>query len=1207
MRYSDFINVDEKFQYSINLELDLNKLNKLNSYVPTNFSIDILKNFIKSVYYDSNERATFLVGPYGKGKSHLMLVLTAILSLKEGQMDENNNLLSDKVISDLIDRIKLIDADTGHMIDAIRQDERRFLPVIINSNHLDLNQSFLVAIKEALERENLTHLVPDTYFDIALEVLNSWKLNYRETIDKFREALSEVSVTLEELIDKLSNYDSTGYELFQKTYPLVTSGSEFNPLINSDVVKLYNNLNTKICEELSFKGMIVIFDEFSKFIEGSHIRNSMRDLKIIQDMAELANRSGSNQLHFICITHKSIGDYLSYLPKQKIDGFRAVEGRFKYLYFTSSSQQSYELIKNAITKNELKFKEFLNSNDNFNKLMQFVDMVHTTGIFSNVDNYEDTIGLGCFPLNPLSAFSVLRVSEKVAQNERTLFTFLSKGELGSFRRFINIANNDVQFLTLDWIYDYFEELFRKEIFNPAIHNYWLKANAALQKISDDDNESKIIKALAIIYIVNEFDNLPPTSLMLKLSLCLDEDDYEIAINSLIKKHIILRRKSNKFFTFLSGANLDIAKGIQDTKELKVRRVNKREILESIVDLGYILPKKYNDEYEMIRFYKNIFVVYDEFININDINEFIKMYKADGIVLHLIHDEKDDIEQAINKFYVMDSNRAVLCTTAKYFSKVEELKELTAIRYLKQDISFTDNDASVITELELFEDDVIEDIKSYVEFIFSPKHGNAVYYTRTGKRENITKHSQLSKLISELCFICYANAPVVNNEMINKNIISTQIANARSKVVEFILGEQYSDEQGALHGFGPEVTIYRATIRNKQLTDGTSDDIGLNLMLETIEKFLLETEDNKRAFIDLYEKLKAEPFGVRDGIIPIYLAYILRNYKDNVVIYFQNKEVPLNAEILSRIIEQPDRYFVLIDKGTNEKGLYLDALERIFDCRSNIKKSGYDRLAQLVDSMKTWFKAKPKYSRQYLTIFNYNNYMEVKSDVIKFRNELLKYDTNPRELLFDKLPNSIIQITNLEKCAERISEIKLEIDSHINEFVKVLIGKIKELFINGYPGELSQALDTWKRKLNKEVFKNMFDSNTHALINYIDNMESFDEEHVIKDIAYLITGLNLFDWNDTMYTGFLNEIQRIKLLLENFKETNVVNEKNDNVLNIIVDGLNIERKLKSVEISPLGELFSNNIEEIVNEYGDSVDINEKIIILMRMIKKILKVN
>lgn len=1209
MKYTDFISVDEKFQYSINLELDLNKLSKLNSYIPTSFSIEILKDFINSIYYDSSERATFLVGPYGKGKSHLMLVLTAILSLQKDKVDEFNNLLSDNVIRDLIERIRSIDASTAHMVDALRQEEKRFLPVIINSNHLDLNQSFLLAMKEALEREGLSSLTPDTYFDAALNVLDLWQTDYIDTIDRFCHELDKFNITLEELRNMLSSYENKAYDMFQKIYPLVTSGSEFNPLINSDVVKLYSNINTRICEEHSYKGMLVVFDEFSKFLEGSHIKNSMRDLKIVQDMAELANRSGNNQLHFICITHKSIGDYLSYLPKQKIDGFRAVEGRFKYIYFTSSSQQSYELIKNAINKDDEKFEAFLKSNNNYNKLQQFINEVHITGLFDNIDsydNYEQIVGLGCFPLNPLSAFAVLRVSEKVAQNERTLFTFLAKDEPGSLRRFINTCENEVKFLTLDWIYDYFEELFRKEVFNPTIHNYWLKANSALQK-SNSENESKVIKALAIIYIVNSFDNLPPTNLMLKLSLCLNEEDFELAISSLTKKHVILKRKSNKFFAFLSGANVDISKGIQDAIETKARRINKKEVLESIIDLGYVLPKKYNDAYEMMRFFKNTFIEFNEFVNINDINELLEQSYADGLVLHLIHDEDDNLEQAIKKFDEIDNGRIVLCVSNKYFSKVEELRELIAIRHLKQDMNFTDNDAAVITELELFEDDVIEDLKAYVEYAYSPKHGNTVYYATRVIGADIIRQSHLSRLVSELCLNCFAHAPIVNNEMINKNNISTQISKARSKVIEYMFDEQYSTNQDVLQGYGPEVTIFRAAIKNKLSIDGKTSDQGLNLMLQEIERFVLSSEGERRSFADIYNKLKDKPFGVRNGVIPLYLAYILKDYKNNVVVYFSNKEVPLNADTLSRIIEQPNKFYLLLDKGTTEKVGYLETLENVFTSNTAIKKVGYDRLAQLVDTMKTWFKSKPKYSRQYLTIFKADGELKVISDVIEFRNELLKYDTNPRELLFDKLPNIIIHISELDKCAERIAQIKLTIDNHINEFIMELIRSTKNLFVKSYQGELAQALKIWHSKLDKAIFKNMFDYNTQSVINYIETLECHDEEQIVTDLAYLATGLNFHDWNDNSYEKYLSELQRIISLLENYKESDVEKEQEDNVLNITVDGVNIEKNIKAVDISSLGELLSNNIEGLVDEYGDSIDMNEKVTILMRMIKKMLNMN
>ena len=93
MKYSDYLGIKKGFQASINLEYDLNKIEKIKSYIPTEQSVKILGEFLSSFYY-SNEpqnRATVLVGPYGRGKSHLLLILTALTSLDIASADEKEN------------------------------------------------------------------------------------------------------------------------------------------------------------------------------------------------------------------------------------------------------------------------------------------------------------------------------------------------------------------------------------------------------------------------------------------------------------------------------------------------------------------------------------------------------------------------------------------------------------------------------------------------------------------------------------------------------------------------------------------------------------------------------------------------------------------------------------------------------------------------------------------------------------------------------------------------------------------------------------------------------------------------------------------------------------------------------------------------------------------------------------------------------------
>ena len=84
---SDFVGFNSEFRNAINLELNLNHREKLLSYIPTKSSVDILKRYLKAIQKNSSH-ASMLIGPYGKGKSHLLLVLLAIVSLDRDNKDD---------------------------------------------------------------------------------------------------------------------------------------------------------------------------------------------------------------------------------------------------------------------------------------------------------------------------------------------------------------------------------------------------------------------------------------------------------------------------------------------------------------------------------------------------------------------------------------------------------------------------------------------------------------------------------------------------------------------------------------------------------------------------------------------------------------------------------------------------------------------------------------------------------------------------------------------------------------------------------------------------------------------------------------------------------------------------------------------------------------------------------------------------------------
>ena len=81
MKYMDFVGTDSGFQASVNLQYDLNSESKIESYIPTRQSVDILNRYLNAVCNDNfnEDNATVLIGPYGRGKSHLLLILSAII------------------------------------------------------------------------------------------------------------------------------------------------------------------------------------------------------------------------------------------------------------------------------------------------------------------------------------------------------------------------------------------------------------------------------------------------------------------------------------------------------------------------------------------------------------------------------------------------------------------------------------------------------------------------------------------------------------------------------------------------------------------------------------------------------------------------------------------------------------------------------------------------------------------------------------------------------------------------------------------------------------------------------------------------------------------------------------------------------------------------------------------------------------------------
>ena len=122
----------EGFQYSVNIAYDIYDDKKIKSYIPSNSSLQIIEDILSSIDNKSTDRARILTGAYGKGKSHLVLCILALLANRNKEL-----------FSTLIKKAEESNPILAKNIEGYLNSEKKLLPVIVNANSMDIKTTLL--------------------------------------------------------------------------------------------------------------------------------------------------------------------------------------------------------------------------------------------------------------------------------------------------------------------------------------------------------------------------------------------------------------------------------------------------------------------------------------------------------------------------------------------------------------------------------------------------------------------------------------------------------------------------------------------------------------------------------------------------------------------------------------------------------------------------------------------------------------------------------------------------------------------------------------------------------------------------------------------------------------------------------------------------------------------------------------------------------
>lgn len=1190
MALKDCIKFNKDFKSGINLYLNLNKIEKINSYIPTSSSLRMLDDYINAVL-GNKEQATILIGPYGKGKSHLLLVLLSLLSMNRTKDNE-------EVIDGLINRIDIKDDFGKTITNNIKKvwEKRPFLPVILNSTNGDLNQAFLIGLKDALTRAELKDLIPDTYYSVALDRIENWKDNYPETYSVFEKKLAEHEIAIDEFLASLKLFSPDALRLFQKVYPSITAGSEFNPLTVSEVLPLYKNISEQLAENYGYSGIYIVFDEFSKYIEGQDGKAAGNNMKLLQDMCELASDSSQAQIFITFVAHKSIKEYGEHLSKETINAFTGIEGRLVEKYFITSSKNNYELIKNAI----IKTNEF-NRNDKYIRTClndKIGEEYYDLPVFKTNFQYADFVNIiqnGCYPLNPIASYLLLNISEKVAQNERTLFTFISNDEPNSLARFVNNhESNQPWTVGADLIYDYFKGLFKKEVTNEMIHNIWLSAEYAIEKC-DTDAERSIVKALAVILAVNKPEELSSSEKNVKLSIHMD--DLDEGIETLKNKNLIYKRGVSDTLAFKTRAGSVLKTEIKKRRDIKGDNVDFSKVLKTISGKSYVIPRRYNTENMITRYFSHEYMSVDTFLNINDVSILFDEKCIDGKVLTLFTFKVVKLAEVRKHYKELNCNRLVVVAPSASIDLKKQLIEYDIIQDLKAN-TLPDGDNDIFKrELPIFEEDIALEVNSTLYDVYGEESdAHVLYMYRDKVMEERSTHEEAA--VNSCCDDLFKEAPHINNEIINRNVLTSgQTKKARINIINALL--THSDTSEFYSGTNQEATIYRSLFVRTGLKDGIYVDRNLARIIAMINNFVDESSDKKTSMDGLIDKLISEPYGMRRGVLPIYLAFAFSQRKEDLIFYLSGLEIQLDANVLVNICDTPREYSLYVSKRDIQKEKYIAELNQRFSVLES-RNLTENRIKNISICIQRWYRNLPQVARNLIEVDSIYDYVDDVDNMRSLRKVLQNIDVNPYEMLFVMLPK-LFKTDDLDVVIQCLDKTITNFEDYFRHLINIVIQDTFDVFDSKKKQDLNHLLKEWYKKQSKLSKEGLHGNKVTSLMSYVENLNAYDDEEIAKSLAKIVTDVYLEDWTNETIEEYKNTLKECKQDVEAIKDESTAGKLK---LSFVDSKGNPVEKYYVRTTEGTGSVLKNIIEDALDEYDD-LSANDRVSILLDMIEKIIK--
>lgn len=168
--------------------------------------------------------------------------------------------------------------------------------------------------------------------------------------------------------------------------------------------------------------------------------------------------------------------------------------------------------------------------------------------------------------------------------------------------------------------------------------------------------------------------------------------------------------------------------IKRQRSLKGDRVNYGKVFESITKKYYIIPRKYNADHTMTRYYRHEYMSAEAFLRIMDASVLFEADSfADGKVLSLYSLAKIDSTKVRKHIKELNCGKLIVICPKITFNMLKQALDYEILQELKNNRSFMADNEILKRELPVLEEDLSRELEEVLYGMYEEDDGCRLFY------------------------------------------------------------------------------------------------------------------------------------------------------------------------------------------------------------------------------------------------------------------------------------------------------------------------------------------------------------------------------------------------------------------------------------------------------------------------------------------------